>query len=318
MKLLQQITFFVAAISLIGGSLVRAQESYVAVEAHSGKVLLELDADRKRPVASLTKIAASMLVLDWSKASGTNMAEMAVVPFQAAALGGANPMGMVPGDRIALRDAVYSMMLGSDNVAAYTVADHVGRSIISRGSSTNDPIQAFVIEMNNLAKALGMTRTRFYNPHGMDTARERGFSTARDMAKLCIYAMRNTGFQYYVKQESRSLSYFRGNEKRGFRVKNTHALVGKGDVNGIKTGTTVLAGPCLATSASKPNVVQKMPDGRTLLTPRQLIVITLASPDRWGRTQSMIQQAWPLYQAWMQQGSPIVNQAREILVVPNP
>lgn len=293
-----------------------AQESYVALEAHSGKVLLELNADTKRPVASLTKIATAMVILDWAKASGTSMGTSAVVPQDAGFLGGSNPMGLAPGDQITLREAMYSMLLGSDNVAALTLADHAGRSILSRGSRARTPIAAFVTEMNNLAHAIGMKRTRFANPHGMDTARQKGTSTARDIAALSIYAMRNTGFQYYVKQKSRTVASSRFGQKSAFKVTNTHHLIGQMNINGIKTGTTVLAGPCLATSAQKANIVRKMPDGRTLLTPRRLIVICLGSPDRDSRTKQLIQQAWPLYDNWMAQGRPTQNAKREIISVP--
>lgn len=293
-----------------------AQESYVSVEAHSGKVLLELNADAKRPVASLTKVATAMVILDWAKASSTSMGSYATVPNEAAALGGSNPMSLAPGDQITLREAMYSMLLGSDNVSAYTLADHAGRSIMARGTTARTPVASFVKEMNNLARAIGMKRTKFANPHGMDTARQRGSSTARDMAALSIYAMRNTGFQYYVKQKTRTIASSRFGQKRAFKVKNTHNLIGQMGINGIKTGTTVLAGPCLATSAEKPNIVQKLADGRTRLTPRRLIVVCLGSPDRDGRTLTLIQQSWPRYDAWTAQGRTTQNAAREIISVP--
>lgn len=302
-------------VTLLSGNL-NAQESYVAVEAHSGKVLLELNADTKRPVASLTKVATALVILDWAKLSGTSMSTYATVPQEAAYLGGSNPMALAAGDQITLREAMYSMMLGSDNVAALTLADHAGRSIMARGSRARTPVAAFVAEMNNLAHALGMIRTRFANPHGMDTAQQKGTSTARDMAALSIYAMRNTGFQYYVKQKSRTISSTRLGQKRAFSVKNTHNLISQMGINGIKTGTTVLAGPCLATSAQKANIVQKMPNGSTRLTPRRLIIICLGSPDRNARTKQLIQQAWPLYDNWMAQGRPTQNIKREIISVP--
>lgn len=296
--------------------LARGSESYIAVESFSGKVLLELDADRKRPVASLAKMATAMVVLDWAKFSGTSLAEFAVVPPAVFSLGGSNPMGMVPGDRISLREALYSMLLGSDNVAAYTLAEHAGRSIQARAGG-NSPQEAFVTEMNRLARGLGMMRTSFVNSHGMDGARQRGFSSARDMARLAIYAMRDSGFQFYVKQSQRTISCFRGHQKRSFKVSNTHALVGQGGVNGIKSGYTVLAGPCAATSSEKKPIVEKLGHGRTRLTGRRLLVITLGSRDRWGITQALITQGWAAYEAWQSQGATI-TQARELLVVPVP
>lgn len=296
--------------------LAQAGESYIAVESYTGKILLELDADKKRPVASLTKVATAMVVLDWAKLSQTSLAEMAVVPGAVATLGGSNPMGLIPGDQISLREAMYSMLLGSDNVAAYTLAEHAGRSIQSR-SGGRSAQGAFVAQMNQLANALGMTRTKFANPHGMDQASGRGSSTARDMARLCIYAMRDTGFQFYVKQAQRTVSCYRAGQKRSFKVGNLHVLVGKGGVNGIKSGYTVLAGPCSATSAEKKAIVKKMEDGSTQLTGRRLIIVSLGSPDRWGITQILIAQGWAAYEGWRQQGSP-VTQARELLAVPTP
>jgi D-alanyl-D-alanine carboxypeptidase (penicillin-binding protein 5/6) len=306
---------FAVSIGFAGVS-VQASESYVAVEAYSGKIVLELNADQKRPVASLTKIATAMVVLDWAELSKSSMASMAVVPFEASSLGGSNPMGLAPGDRISLREAMYSMLLGSDNVAAYTLASHAGRSIQARngGSSAGE---AFVGEMNNLARALKMTSTRFANPHGMDSASQRATSTARDMARLSIYAMRNSGFQFYVKQKERIISSYRGNDKRAFRVGNTHALLGKSDVNGIKTGSTVLAGECAATSAEKKPIVQKLENGASRLTGRRLIIVTLGSPDRWGMTQTLINQGWGAYEGWRQQGSQ-VTAANELIVVSDP
>ncbi|MDB2673611.1 serine hydrolase [Akkermansiaceae bacterium] len=291
-------------------------EGYIAVESFSGKIVLELDADKKRPVASLTKIATAMVVLDWAKLSGASMAEMAIVPQGASLLGGSNPMGLIPGDRISLREAMYSMLLGSDNVAASTLADHAGRSIQNRSGGAS-PEVAFVTEMNNLARGIGMKRTRFVNPHGMDTIKAQGNSTARDMARLAIYAMRDPGFQFYVKQTERTISSFRVNEKRSFKVRNTHALIGRGDVNGIKSGSTVLAGPCAATSSEKEPIVSKLPTGATQLTGRRLIIIALGSPDRWGITQTLINQGWAAYDNWQRQGQP-VKEARELLTVPKP
>lgn len=297
-------------------------ESYIAVEAHSGKIILELDADRKKPVAGLAKIATAMVVLDWASLSQTSMAEMAVVPPEAGLLGGSNPMGLMPGDQISLREAMYSMMLGGDNVAAYTLASYAGRSIQSRNGGAS-AVEAFVGEMNNLARALKMDRTRFVDPHGIDRNEQRGFittggfSTARDMARLCIYAMRNTGFKFYVKQRSRIISSSRGGQKRSFKVVNTHKLVGKGEINGIKSGVSLLAGDCAATSAEKKPIVQKLENGASLLTGRRLITVVLESADRWGFTENLIKQGWWNYEVWRQQGSPVAH-VRELLNVQDP
>lgn len=304
-------------LGLIASSVAQAGESYIAVEANSGRIVLELDADQKRPVASLAKIATAMVVLDWAHLSQTKMGQIAVVPAGAATIGGSNPMGLIPGDQIALREAMYSMLLGLDNVSALTLAAHVGRSIQAQSLLGGTPTAVFVGEMNNLARVLGMERTRFYNPHGLDSTGRKGFSTARDMARLCIYAMRDTGFQFYVKQKQRTISSSRFGQSRGFKVSNTHKLLGTAGISGIITGTSQYAGSCAATSSEKKPIVKKLETGATRLTPRRMIVIALGSADRYGRTKGLLSQGWGLYDAWKAQGQLVTN-PRSILTVPTP
>jgi D-alanyl-D-alanine carboxypeptidase len=68
-------------------------------------------------------------------------------------------------------------------------------------------VDAFVAQMNALARTLGMTRTRFLNPHGLDNLeKEVPYSTAEDMARLTSYAMANTAFRFYVSQKERKIT----------------------------------------------------------------------------------------------------------------
>ena len=77
----------------------------------------------KRPIASLTKIATGVIAVDWADATGVDLNQtLATVPASALAIGGPNPMNLQPGDQLTLRDALYSALLGSDNLAAMTVA----------------------------------------------------------------------------------------------------------------------------------------------------------------------------------------------------
>ena len=163
-----------------------------------------------------------------------------------------------------------------------------------------------------------MKRTKFANAHGMDTARQRGISTAEDMARLCIYATRKPGFRFYVKQVSREIETVRGEQKRSFLVQNTNKLLGKLEINGIKTGMTGLAGQCLVVSSERPNVVRRLPDGRSQLTPRRLITVILGSPDRFGQTSTLVTQGWDNYDRWIAAGKPISNAKKDLLLVPPP
>ena len=309
--------FLISALAVAGGGL-WAAESYFVVEAHSGKVLVAHEATVKKPVASLTKVATAIVVLDWAEVTRTDLGTPAIVPHSGGLLGGSNPMGLRPGDRISLRSALYSALLGSDNVAGQTLAHHVGFAMQRQRGGTGDPVRVFVQEMNVLARALGMKRTKFANASGMDTAKARGMSTASDMGRLCIYAMRHPGFAFFVKQKSRRVSFYHGADERAFTVANTNHLLGQMDINGIKTGYSGLAGECLATSSERKPVVQQLADGRSRMTKRKLICIVLGSSDRFARARGLVGGGWSRYEQWRTAGSIVQDAGKELMVVPDP
>lgn len=294
-----------------------AAESYLVMEAHSGRVLLASNPEAKRPVASLTKIATAKVTLDWAKASNSSLATMAVVPNEAMRTGGANPMGLRPGDRISLRDAIYSALLGSDNVAALTLADHVGRALLAHRRAQGNPQAVFVAEMNRLARALGMRRTRFVNPHGLDQAGKKGYSTASDIARLCVYAMRDTGFEFYVKHKRRKITVATADGRSlSYKVSNTNTLLGVQGINGIKTGMTAAAGQCLAVNSHRSPLVTKLDASRSQIRKRDLISVVLGSADRFGRTRQLVAQGWAGYDRWAAEGFRVSPKQKELIIVP--
>ncbi len=281
-------------------------------------MLLAANSEMKRPVASLTKVATAKVVLDWARISQTSLSTMAVVPASAFGFGGPNPMALRPGDRISLRDALYSSLLGSDNMAAHVLADHVGRALLLRRQRAGDPMETFVAEMNQLAKALGMRRTRFASAHGLALPRQKsGYSTAADMARLCVHAMRDIGFSFYVKQGERSVSVIGADGRSAsYKISNTNALLGQLGINGIKTGLTAAAGQCIAVNAHRSPLVKKIDETRSHIRKRDLVVVVLGSADRIGRAKQLIKQSWPLYDEWAAAGYPVSPKGRELIVVP--
>lgn len=297
----------------------QAPESVMVVEAYSGKILVASNAALKRPVASLNKIATAVVAIDWATAAELDIANVTITAPQTVALvGGPNPMNLQPGDRLSLRDALYSALLGSDNLAALTIADHVGREILTRRGKGGDPVAAFVAEMGKLAQAIGMTQTNFVNPHGLDIRNTKGYSTAADMAKLSIYAMRRNAFTFIVRQPNRSVTVSGAGGDRKFLVRNTNQLIGEPGILGLKTGTTNAAGPCVAICMDREPLVRMKADGSKGATPRRLIVIVLNNPDRFGRARALIQQGWSVYDPWLAAGAPVGDRKREILAVPAP
>lgn len=298
----------------------RAQgpEAVMVVEAYSGKVLVASNSSVKRPVASLTKIATACVVVDWAAATNTDLAQtLLTVPQTATLLGGPNPLNLLPGDQMTLRDALYAALIASDNLAALALADHVGRALLATRRRGGDPVAAFIAEMNKLAKAVGMASTRFVNAHGLESPRAQGFSTAADMARLSIYAMRRNAFNFIVRQPTRQIQVTDGaGVARSYLLRNSNELIGEAGILGIKTGTTTAAGPCLATCMDRDPLVRIKPDGTKGATPRRLIVIVLNSPDRFNRTRGLIQQGWAVYDPWLAAGAPVKDRRREFLTLP--
>jgi hypothetical protein len=106
-----------------------AQSSVIVVDAFNRKVHVAGNANAKRPVGGLAKIATCMVALDWAEASRVGVNVLAPVPDYATAIAGApSPLGLQPGDTMTLRDLIYATMMGSDNVAAITLGDFVGQA----------------------------------------------------------------------------------------------------------------------------------------------------------------------------------------------
>ena len=294
------------------------KSAMMVVEAHSGKVLIARNSTAKRPVASLTKIATGVLVTDWAELTGVDLAlQELTVPASAAQLPGPNPMKLVVGERLTLIDALSSAMMGSDNIAAQALAHHVGREFLVLAERSGDPVEAFVSEMNELAKALEMKKTRFDNPHGLELGKRMGTSTAADMAKLSVYAMRKPALTFVTRQATRKVTVNGAQGARTYQIKNTNTLVSD-KIIGLKTGTTRAAGPCLALGIERPPFVQSLADDKKAVTPRRLVIVLLNTPNRFQEAKNLILRGWGIYDQWFQAGAVVRDPKREILHVPDP
>jgi D-alanyl-D-alanine carboxypeptidase len=295
-----------------------AADAMITVDAKTGYVLEKFQAEKKRQIGSLTKIATAMVVLDWASHHGGDLAQVAVIPPEALTDTATNPVGFEPGDTVTLRDLLYAALVQSDNVAAYALANHVGHAIDTqvplpsqtvRGSA----VDSFVRQMNALAQHLGMLRTRFLNPSGIDS-REKPYSTAADVARLARYAMNNAGFRFYVSQREREIEFGRGSQRLRYLLRNTNELLGQENIDGVKTGSTARAGDCLVLSAARPSEVVQQGQ-TTLITPRRLIVVLLGSPNRFTEGAAVLNRGWQVYDQWAAAGRP--TNPKAILGGPN-
>jgi len=281
----------------------RAAESFIIIDNQTGYILGGKNVDEKRQIASLTKVATALVVLDWAELNKANLAEQVVVPVEALRAGGVNPVGLQVGDQLSLRDLLYAALIQSDNVSAYTLAYHIGARLPNRKKLP--PADNFVSHMNALARELGMKRTRFLNPTGLDSnEKSKPFSTAADMARLTKYAYSRAPFTFYVSQKTRPIHIWRGGQETTIDLTNTNQLLGQEEIDGVKTGRTAAAGDCLILSSDlEPESVKQ--DGKVMIIPRRLTVVLLASPDRFGEGLQLIRRGWALYNEWANKGRPL-------------
>ncbi len=282
-----------------------AIRAYVVADDKTGHILSESHSKDKLQVGSLTKIATALVVLDWVRLGGHGLDELVTMPADPLlAELSTNPIGFQPGDQVTMRDLLYAALLQSDNVAANALADHVGAQLpaLTDSSAKISPVDRFVYEMNALAQSQGMVRTRFLNPSGLDN-KERPYSTAADLGRLTHLAMSKADFRFFVAQKERKITLTRAGVVSEYLLRNTNELLGVNGVDGVKTGQTARAGSCVIISAARePIVVQQT--GRSVITPRRLIVVVLGAPNRFEDAARLLEEGVSLYDQWAASGYP--------------
>jgi serine-type D-Ala-D-Ala carboxypeptidase (penicillin-binding protein 5/6) len=283
-----------------------AAQAYLIADAQTGYILEDQEARKKLQVGSLTKIATASVVLDWTERKSGDLNRVVTIPQDAFAGITENNIGFQPGDSITLRDLLYAALVQSDNIAASTLAYHVGSQLGSllpaESGSKMTPIDTFVGQMNALAKQLKMDRTRFVNPHGIDyNVRPLPYSTAEDMARLTRYAMNKASFRFFVSQRERQISFDRAGHRFNYVLRNTNELLGKMGIDGVKTGRSARAGDCLILYANRESEVVRQGQMETVY-PRHLMVVLLGSTNRFGEGAAFVQRGWQLYDQWAAAG----------------
>ncbi len=187
-------------------------KAYIAIDRDSRKILVGKNITTRLPIASLTKIVTAIIALE----NGPLSLETAV-SSEAASLGEAT-MGLSPGEKISVEEALYGMLLPSGNDAAETLAEGIGKYKLGTPIDEVDGGGAqkwFLDRMNEKVQSLGMLDTYFFNPTGLDgDNKERtNFSTVLDMAALTNYALSNNQFAKIVDTSEMIIPFKEGSHK---------------------------------------------------------------------------------------------------------
>jgi hypothetical protein len=211
------------------------------------QVLYAKNADARLPMASTTKITTAAVTL-----ARVRLTDMVTAGDDAATIG-ESTMSLVKGEQLSVRDLLYGLLLNSGNDAAIALADHVGGSV-----------GRFVGMMNGLARSLGLRNTHYATPHGLDAPDH--YTSARDLAAMALYAMRDRTFRSIVATTSYHIPATRHNHEHWLGNINRVMYWFPG-VDGVKPGDTDAAGLC--------QVVSDWRNGRHLLA------VLLNTPNLW-------------------------------------
>ena len=202
--------------------------SAVLMDGESGRVLYEKDGERPLANASTTKVLTCIVALENSP--GDDYVQVS----QNAASQPEVKLGIQKGEQYYLEDLLYSLMLKSHNDTAVAIAEHCGGSV-----------EGFARMLNRKAKQIGCKNTYFITPNGLDAEDANGkhHTTARDLALIMRYAVKNETFLHIAQTRDYTFSEITG--KRTFSVHNANAFLDMRDgVLAGKTGYTSQAGYC--------------------------------------------------------------------------
>lgn len=204
-------------------------KSAILIEASTGQVLYEKNADEALAPASMTKIMTLLLTMEAIEKGQLALEDKVPVSENAAGMGGSQVF-LEAGSEYTLDEIIKAVCIASGNDAAVVLAEAIGGSI-----------ENFVSMMNDRAKELGLTSTHFVNVYGLDA--EGHVSSARDMAKMGRELVRH---ELILQYSSIYEEYLQKKDGSSLWMVNTNKLVKfyKG-IDGLKTGYTGNAGYCL-------------------------------------------------------------------------
>ena len=213
-------------------------KSALLMDAGSGAVLFEKNADEPLPPASVTKIMTMLLVMEAVNRGQVGLDDKITISERAAGMGGSQ-MYMEPGEQHALSELMLGIAMVSANDACVAVAEHVAGSV-----------EIFVERMNQRAAELGMKNTNFVNTNGLPVANH--YSSAYDIALMSRELLRHPICKEWFTTWQHTINVGLPGREKEFGLTNTNRLIRQyTGANGIKTGFTRDAGYCLAGSATR-------------------------------------------------------------------
>jgi len=229
------------------------------MDGNTGEILYSRMENRKREVASLTKMMNLLCVCKLIKEFDIDPKETHIIVSKNAASMKGTSASLKAGDILPIWDLLHGLMLPSGNDAAMALAENFGTFLYlrsdeykakcnrenSKSTETKNPMKYFIRFMNETASELGLLFTQYANPHGL--VNSNNYSTAADQAKLSYHILKLDIVRQIVNQKSYTCEIEQADRRiRIITWENTNKLLHKEGWGGVKTGITTAAGPCLS------------------------------------------------------------------------
>lgn len=222
----------------------------IIIDTTSRVVLYSKNADVRLSPASTTKIMTALTALDYFNPKDILTVKRSYVE--------GSGLHLQKGDKLTFQNLLYAMFLPSANDAAYTVADNYPGGVT-----------AFVKKMNEKVKLFSLTNTHFLDPAGLED--DDDYTTARDLATIASFAINHPLLAKIVSTKTATITSVLGNT---YALQNLNKLLGYYGVDGIKTGTTDLAGQVLVTSS--------------VINGHTYVIVVMKSEDRFADTEKLL------------------------------
>lgn len=226
----------------------------ILMDASTATVLFGKNEHQRRDPASTTKVMTAILALELGRPD-----DIVTVSSRAAWTQGSS-LYLKPGDRLRLDELVKGVLMCSGNDGSVAIAEHIAGSV-----------SRFAEMMTLRAKQLGAQNSSFRNPHGLTAVNH--YSTAYDLAMIARHALAYPEFCSAVSTTTDIMTFEDG---RVQQLSNTNRMLWSyPGADGVKTGTTSAAGPCLIASATRDSW--------------QLIAVVMASSSRWSDAERLLE-----------------------------
>lgn len=256
-------------------------KAWAIADADSGKLIAAERPDDPLDIASTTKMMTAFLVLRYAHQHPEVLDEVLTFSARADETIGSTA-AIRTGEQLPVRDLLYGLLLPSGNDASVALAEHFGSRLAGRAEPADAAAahDLFIERMNAAAAELGMTATHFANPHGLSV--EGHVASVSDLLRLARAALALPLFEQIVNTPRHECVVTGpGGYQRRLVWKNTNRLLAIEGYDGVKTGTTTLAGACLVSRGRR--------DGRALLV---AVLGSTSSDARYTDTRNLFRWGW--------------------------